>query len=824
MKKRYWKKLGSFLLIGTMLAGVLVNTGCGDSEKSMQTESTAGEKQDNDKAEIEAEPDTTGDADEMSETNAEKADTEDTSSKSKAMGRYVETENDFLKETIRSGGKLTRMSDDSLVIFTRSEGKWVSKDNGETWEPENLAWYEELKAENAYIMSVAVSRDGYVGIIYEDGIMYEEDAGGAETESEAAESESETEEYSGLHPKYRIVTPEGAFVDVEIPHEEKKYLENFHFSEDGRLFGAALGGMVYEINREDGSYKELFELSDWVYEMEVKGNLLACMNTEGITFYDLEKEEIIEDEVLDDFVGELFERGLGSGDIYTTPIVLLLEDENILYMVMEDGIFRHVVGGSAVEQLADGALLSLSNPSFSMCDGVLEEGNVFMILYGDGVLRTYRYDEKVPTVPDIQLKAYSLVENETLKLAISTYQAEHPEVYIRYETGMSGTDSTTREDALKKLNTEIVAGSGPDIFVLDNMPVEAYMEKGVLLDLSPYLEKMPEEEYFRNVLEACQTESGIYAVPAQFSLPVIAGSEDTIRKGTDLAGLADAMEAGRTEQAEGNILGVMTEEELLSMLIPVGAPAWKKDGQIDEAALQEFFRTAKRIWNAENAGITEEMRTAYEQEMVQMMSWGMTEADIQAWQFSLDGQLLDYLSGKQRIAIGSLESSWELDMMLSSFRIEGKKDSAYGICKAQGKGVFIPEMLLGISATSKYPDIAGELLQRALDGEAWDGFPVGKEKCREELLINFNEEGSQYGGMSVMDENGTALSLDIYPSSKEEVEHLMRQAESAAMPYVKDSVLEDAVREAGSRVLAGEMSEEDGVAAVQKKVAIYMAE
>ena len=41
-------------------------------------------------------------------------------------------------------------------------------------------------------------------------------------------------------------------------------------------------------------------------------------------------------------------------------------------------------------------------------------------------------------------------------------------MYINYEIGMDG-DGVTREDALKKLNTKLLSGEGPDVIILDGM-------------------------------------------------------------------------------------------------------------------------------------------------------------------------------------------------------------------------------------------------------------------------------------------------------------------------------------------------------------------
>ena len=93
--------------------------------------------------------------------------------------------------------------------------------------------------------------------------------------------------------------------------------------------------------------------------------------------------------------------------------------------------------------------------------GVLLENDVFLILFSSGEIAKYTYDPNLAAVPEVQLRAYSLMENEQLRTVISSYQAGHPEVYIRYEIGMDKNLSATRDDALKKLNTEIAAGKIP---------------------------------------------------------------------------------------------------------------------------------------------------------------------------------------------------------------------------------------------------------------------------------------------------------------------------------------------------------------------------
>ncbi len=53
---------------------------------------------------------------------------------------------------------------------------------------------------------------------------------------------------------------------------------------------------------------------------------------------------------------------------------------------------------------------------------------------------------------------------------------------------------------------------------------------------------------------------------------------------------------------------------------------------------------------------------------------------------------------------------------------------------------------------------------------------------------------------------------------------MMKIVEAGKTPYVKNSLLENAVCETGEKVLAGEMSASDGAEEVIQKTSIYMSE
>ncbi len=763
----------------------------------------------------------------------------------KVMGRYLEQMDDSLKEELDVESKLARMDDGSLVIMSKRSGKWVSKDNGATWEKEELAWYTELDASN-WLMDIAVAKDGYAAVIYEareetetvredygaDGASEAEENDGSEENNDGEETgaavdggvEMRTMDF-GIRPRYGLVAPDGSFREIEIPYKDEEYINRFVFSDEGRLFGSALGGKVYEIDRESGSCSELVELPHWAQYMAARGDKLMMADGQGVTILDLSSGEILEDPVLDDFMKE-------QGSIleyHTTginPLLILPGEDGILYLVFEKGIYRHVIGGNLIEQIVDGSLTSLGNPSYGLAEGVLLENDVFLLLFSSGEIARYTYDPNLAAVPEVQLKAYSLVENKQLRTVISAYQVSHPEVYIRYETGMDGNMAMTREDALKKLNTEIAAGKGPDLFILDDMPMESYVEKGVLMDLAPYLEGMEEDQYFMNIIRAFETSDGIYGVPAQFQIALLAGKKEDIEKMGNLEAIAGMMETYREEKTEGMIFGARGEEEMLNRLLPVCAPSWKtEDGKIDGEALAEFYILAKRIWDVENEGLDDEAREDYEKWMEDMRASGITEEEMLGYLRSIGNRLTDYLVGDQEFVAGIISDSFDFDYMVSCFKIKGKTDDGFVPYGGQSEKVFVPDGVLGISQTSAHKEIAAELLMEMLDDDGFGGMPVNREKCRERFRLNATEDGGSYGSMGVSSQDGSNyIGIDIYPASEEEIGLLMKAAEECSTPYVRDSVLESAVCEAGIKVLRGEMDASAGVEEVLEKTEIYMSE
>ena len=76
----------------------------------------------------------------------------------------------------------------------------------------------------------------------------------------------------------------------------------------------------------------------------------------------LDKDEVLEEQI---FNGEGSKNTSSAG--FNPMVFLQGKEENTLFLCGRDGIYRHISGGSVMEQVVNGGLTSLGNPSLGLC-------------------------------------------------------------------------------------------------------------------------------------------------------------------------------------------------------------------------------------------------------------------------------------------------------------------------------------------------------------------------------------------------------------------------------------------------------------------------
>ncbi len=115
-----------------------------------------------------------------------------------------------------------------------------------------------------------------------------------------------------------------------------------------------------------------------------------------------------------------------------------------------------------------------------------------------------------------ELVVWAMEDSLLLRETVNTYASEHPEQTVTVEYGQDSLDNgMTVDDVIRTLNVEIFAGEGPDVLVLDSIPVESYIRQRMLADFSNF----DTSNCYENIVHCYADESGCLvtaaAVPPQ---------------------------------------------------------------------------------------------------------------------------------------------------------------------------------------------------------------------------------------------------------------------------------------------------------------------
>ncbi|MDE6845916.1 MAG: extracellular solute-binding protein [Lachnospiraceae bacterium] len=725
-----------------------------------------------------------------------------------AMGRYVEEELDLSEQVSAPGATdLCVREDGSFVIMDREVGMLVSENQGATWNVETPDWFADYQ--DYWISSLNMSPDGTVALMHYVGDSNAED------------------------PEWRLILilPDGTQVPVEAElSEDDMYFRQVVMGDDNRIFVSA-GRGIYEVQR-DGSTEKILTIDftpSWVW---VKDNLLFIDNEweleDAPVIYDMEAGEYIEDEVLAEFTGDSYQdRGYNGTDY--CDMYLLPGENGTVYLAGKKGIHRHVIGGNMMEQILDGNLSLLSNPHYAIIDMIQLEGDAFLALIVGGKLIRFTYDPNVPAVPENMITIYSLREDDNIRQAISLYQTKHPDVFVSYQIGMSDGDSVTREDAVKKLNTEIMAGEGPDLLVLDELPFDSYVDKGMLLDLTDYLaEYSTKEPLFDNVIEALKRDGKAYMAPATLAVPQIVCGAEGMENVTNLSDLGGIIEKLREENPGNDIIGVSGERGVMKRFAGASEPEWiSEDGTINRDIIAEYLEQCERIFDAQMDGLDEERLEYYEGRNERMAEFYGKKMDEMDWEAFMD--TMQYVSKEVRMLSGWTMSQYAYLEMISVDDNKGTEDAKLVPMQGQCSHVFMPVTMLAVSAASGQTDEALGFMDAFLSADvqsAYDGLPLNQNAFDMQFTPQEDhlQEDGAYSSVATTDMDGNTIEFTSYWPSDEEIAGFKEELASVNTAYIPDQMLEDAVFTQGISYMRGEQSMEQTLDEIEKAVAIYMAE
>lgn len=409
--------------------------------------------------------------------------------------------------------------------------------------------------------------------------------------------------------------------------------------------------------------------------------------------------------------------------------------------------------------------------------------------------------DKTDTGKNTVLKIYSLKENSMIRSSLAFFRREHTDISINYTVGYTGEDGFSVSDAIRKLNTEIMADEGPDIIVLDNLPVEEYISKGVLEPVTDIVNEKKDEIFF-NMIEGYNKESEIFCVPTTFRIPVIIGNSEVVSAESSKA-VIDQM-----EQQESPVL-TRQDFPYAAMYMFVTSDMVEKDG-MNEEKLTAYYNDLLRL--KEMGNVTDKIVGESDYSMNQTVDiFPYGESDVPS----------DIYFGEAKAGVGQIAY---VDSYIKLKSARKQADIQFDYLNKSGGNYYIPTEVLGINSRSSYKDAAKEFLSLYLAEEVQNtntmGFSINRNSMRNSAAVTDSPQYYSTIYKNLEDTSG----LDLYTLSTDEFNELLQFVELADTPVRVDAVVTETVMEQADKILYEGLDVQTAVQTVCDKINLYLKE
>lgn len=452
------------------------------------------------------------------------------------------------------------------------------------------------------------------------------------------------------------------------------------------------------------------------------------------------------------------------------------------------------------------------------CDAItafaaLEDGRILAIT------RDYTEENATTELVYLTKKPSSQVKEKTILTFGTMYMGSNVRSQIikfnktneKYRIHVNEYANEEYEAGLALLNSDIVSGKAPDIIDLSMGNTEQYIEKGILEDLYPYLDKdttIKRGDYVENILKAYDRDGKLYAILPSFGINTIIGKTSDVG---DKMGwtLDDLMKLVQSKPAGTEIFDYGSKESVLSNLCVYGMNDfvdWKtgkcsfdSDEFIKILEFANTFKTDSEITYDESApSMPEKIQSG------QLLLINESVSDVQSY------QMYEAMFGEPITFIG------------------------YPTNSGTGSAITAGEVLLGISAKSKNKDGAWEFMKMFLSSEYQNGtniwnLPIMKTALQAKFDSAMTPEYYQ-------DENGNQVkqmktswgyddfNVDIYEATQEQVDTIMELINSVDSVYQYDSNMYTIISEETAPYFAGQKNAKDVANVIQSRIQIYVNE
>ena len=695
------------------------------------------------------------------------------------MGRYMEQELELPEEYQESMiiSILSNVDNELEVYLANGTDTKVLIYDGENWTEKPISWINSIDQNKYMIYKVILGKDNQYYTLVADYTSGEVQYGIYKEEEEIAQK---------IEIPWLVTKAEDYMGEMSYP-----YVENLQVLEDGTLIivPSMYGESIKVFDPSTGELIEEYSLMTPV-----------AVSNQDLIGYSTDQQKLLR-----------MDKSGGEAASYDYDAVLdnslIQEVDGNIYSLNSAGVSVLQKDGSLWQTIVEGGLTTLSDQTmvFQNLAVMNKEKTAYAVLAYDSQhnikLFYYYFDVNVASIPSTQMNVFSLYLNPTIRQAIIKYQSEHPDVLINYTYAIENGEASNANlsDTIRALNTELLAGNGADILVLDGLPRDSYVEKGVLEDISDIIKPLVEDGTLnKNIMQNYLSDSSCYYVPLRFQVPLAYGNKEVVEA---MPSLDDMIEQLESKDVTGlfNNIGVENFANLFWALYSKELVTAEKT--IHEEILGKYLDMLQLL-----------MEILGEEDMT---NFGTTQLQVDN-AIDLDRGFNVYFgeSNKSETFVEQLLSLSDCQIPLAGAREVGMYYDTFD-------NQYVESGLVGINKASNNKELAKVFLEYLLgekvqSSTAFDGFPVHAKALD--------------GIMNKVDSlQGIGLAMDneyrqIEAPTKEQVKELYNKMKELDSPISYDSMLSSLVIDSVKDFLEDKVSKEEAVQNILNVAKGYLAE
>ena len=653
---------------------------------------------------------------------------------------------------------------------------WSSSDQGKSWEE---IWALPDQWKNSLVTEAQFTGDGGIFCVLA---------------KDALQEGIDTPEAS-----FAYLSPEGAFEEKKLSASQDGLSEIV--CQNGLVYGRNTSGIVKAYDYKTGEEKKVYDQSGmFANQFVLTKERVIAIGIDKVEQYDLEDGTVLEtSKKMNQALLKLASENQG----YATRMCYD-KNANAIYYVGTGGMFRYDMDKEEEKKMLYGEKHVFSDSKGYLSDvSVLDDQHVAISFIGQdrkAQVSVYSYEEKGHQVRlTTELKVYSLYENDRIRELANTYNSKQSKVHVKYECDITAENWISVNDAISRLNTRLAAGEGPDVILLDGLNEKAYIEQGLLCDVSDVLDK---KEHYTNLALPYTREKYVYAIPLQFHLMTIHAEDDVTKSIGTLEELAGSLEAYHADHH-----GRATLERWETYF-----PELLKDGKLEEKELENFYKNLERIYNVSEFTFTDDDGSEDE-----------SKIDLSSLELMYNGEQEGLLAMKEvDVSISGALQNWDLSRLY--YYGDVREGLTYDYFRRDGKPIFLPVNALAVMEDSNKKDIAKDFLAHCISykevmGSSEDvGFSINREAMKKAFAVGMNDTEEMENS------KGETVKLPWKDLPKKEQKAFFELVDSLEEYSCVDQVVKEIVMKQAETYINHEGTLEECVASAVEKVNLYQQE